>query len=70
MSEMEGRSYRNNIRVGGVIEEKGGTWEGCEVLERLNFYLLKYLIITKIKFLLLILNPMYLVMSRTKKTFN
>ena len=46
MSEMEGRSCRNNIRLGGVIEEKGGTWEDCEVVEILHFYLLKYWITT------------------------
>ena len=38
ISEMEGRSCRNNIRVVGVSEEKGETWEDCEnkVLEILR----------------------------------
>ena len=36
MSEMEGRFRRSNIRVGGVIEVKGETWEDCEVLEILR----------------------------------
>ena len=30
ISEMEDRSRRNNIRVDGVTEEKGETWEDCE----------------------------------------
>ena len=30
ISEMEDRSCRNNIRVDGVTEEKGVTWEDCE----------------------------------------
>ena len=29
ISEMEERSRRNNIRVDGVTEEKGETWENC-----------------------------------------
>ena len=38
ISEMEDRSRRNNIRVDGVTEEKGETWEDCEkkVLEILR----------------------------------
>ena len=28
VSNMEDRSRRNNIRVDGVTEEKGETWEG------------------------------------------
>ena len=28
--EMENRSRRNKIRVDGLIEEKGETWEDCE----------------------------------------
>ena len=28
--EMGDWSYRNNIRVDGVTEEKGETWEDCE----------------------------------------
>ena len=38
MSEKEDRSCRNNIRVDGVTEEKGETWEDCEnkVLEILR----------------------------------
>ena len=30
ISEMEERSCRNNIRVDGVTEEQGETWEDCE----------------------------------------
>ena len=38
ISEMENRSRRNNVRVHGVTEEKGETWEDCEnkVLEILR----------------------------------
>ena len=38
ISEIEDRSRRNNIRVDGVTEEKGETWEDCEnkVLEILR----------------------------------
>ena len=38
ISEMEGRSRRNNIRVDIVTEEKGETWEECgnKVLEILR----------------------------------
>ena len=38
ISEIEDRSRRNNVRVDGITEEKGETWEDCKnkVLEILK----------------------------------
>ena len=30
MTELTGRSRRNNIRIDGIAEEPGETWERCE----------------------------------------
>ena len=30
LTELEGKSRRNNMRIDGIAEEPGGTWEECE----------------------------------------
>ena len=30
MAELEGKSRRNNLRIDGINEEKGETWEMCK----------------------------------------
>ena len=30
LTELEDRSFRNNIRTDGIKEAKGETWNGCE----------------------------------------
>ena len=46
LTELKDRSRRNNIRIGGIAEEPGETWDEYEIRLRIRFsvYLVKSLI--------------------------